>query len=42
VVRNGFTRDLADFLVTDLENVFTYLERLESPLPSEPGEHFHH
>ncbi len=42
VVRNGFTRDLADFLVTDLENVVTYLERLESPLPPEPGEHFHH
>ncbi len=42
VVRNGFTRDLADFLITDLEAVVAYLERLEGALPAEPGEGFHH
>ena len=42
VVRNGFTRDLADFLVADLERVVAYLERCESPLPAEAGESFRH
>src|SRR4051812_23860847 len=42
VVRNGFTRDLADFLVADLTTVVEYLDRLEGPLPAEPGETFHH
>jgi glutamate decarboxylase len=42
VVRNGFTRDLADFLITDLKRVIAYLDRLESALPAEPGEAFHH
>jgi glutamate decarboxylase len=42
VVRNGFTRDLADFLVTDLERVVEYLDQLQAPLPEQPGEGFHH
>jgi glutamate decarboxylase len=42
VVKNGFTRDLADFLVDDLETVVTYLTRVKGSLPAEPGESFHH
>jgi len=42
VVKNGFTQDLADFLVSDLETVVTYLTRVEGSLPAEPGESFHH
>jgi glutamate decarboxylase len=42
VVKNGFTQDLADFLVSDLETVVTYLTRVEGSLPDEPGESFHH
>jgi glutamate decarboxylase len=42
VVKNGFTRDLADFLLADLKSVLQYLDGLESPLPIEAGEGFHH
>jgi glutamate decarboxylase len=42
VVKNGFTRDLGHFLIEDLQNVVAYLERLDGPLPAEPGEGFHH
>jgi glutamate decarboxylase len=42
VVKNGFTHDLADFLIDDLRWVVDYLERVEGSLPAEPGESFHH
>jgi len=42
VVKNGFTQDLADFLISDLETVVAYLTRVEGSLPAEPGEAFHH
>ena len=42
MVRNGFTHDLADFLIADLETVVTYLNRVKGSLPEEPGESFHH
>jgi glutamate decarboxylase len=42
VVKNGFTRDLADFLVDDLATSVEYLKRVEGSLPAEPGEGFHH
>ena len=42
VVKNGFTQDLADFLISDLETVVKYLERVDGSLPAEPGESFHH
>jgi glutamate decarboxylase len=42
VVKNGFTMDLAGFLLDDLRNAVAYLGRLTSPLPAEPGEGFHH
>ena len=42
VVRNGFSRDLAELLLTDLEAVVDYLGRLSAPLPEELGEGFHH
>jgi glutamate decarboxylase len=42
VVKNGFTKDLADFLISDLETVVEYLTRVEGSLPAEPGESFHH
>jgi glutamate decarboxylase len=45
VVKNGFTRDLADLLVTDLERGMRFLNRLQSRLPlveGETGETFHH
>jgi glutamate decarboxylase len=45
VVKNGFTRDLADLLVTDLERGMRFLDRLESRLPlveGETGATFHH
>jgi glutamate decarboxylase len=42
VVKNGFTRDLADFLLDDLGRAVDYLQRLDGPLPAEPGEVFHH
>jgi glutamate decarboxylase len=44
VVKNGFTHDLADFLVTDLKGVVEFLEKLDHPLPDDPGAQggFHH
>jgi glutamate decarboxylase len=45
VVKNGFTRDLADLLIADLERVLRFLDRLESRLPLVEGENlqtFHH
>ena len=33
VVRNGFSRDLADLLVADLQRHVAYLDTLQSPLP---------
>jgi glutamate decarboxylase len=35
VVRNGFSRDLADLLVADLKRHVAYFERLTSPLPGD-------
>jgi glutamate decarboxylase len=43
VVRNGFSRDLADLLVTDLRRHVDYLSRLTEPLPRDESENgFHH
>jgi glutamate decarboxylase len=42
VVKNGFTLDLADFLLDDLAHTVSYLERVKGSLPAEPGESFHH
>ena len=41
-MKNGFTYDLAEFLIADLKRVIEYLNRLEGSLPAEPGEGFHH
>jgi glutamate decarboxylase len=42
VVRNGFTMDLAGFLLDDLRAAVAYLGRLTAPLPELPEETFHH
>ena len=42
VVKNGFTQDLADFLIDDLKRAVAYLDKLEAPLPPVEGEPFHH
>lgn len=42
VVRNGFSRDLADALLADLRAVLQRLQRLTAPLPPEGGDAFHH
>jgi glutamate decarboxylase len=44
VVRNGFGRDLADLLLSDLARVTAYLTGLQGPLPPDPthAESFHH
>jgi glutamate decarboxylase len=42
VVKNGFTQDLAEFLIHDLDTVVKYLTRVQGSLPDEPGESFHH
>jgi len=43
VVRNGFDRDLADLLITDIGGAADYLSRLDAPLPPDPSPHnFHH
>ena len=43
VVKNGFSRDLADLLVADLQRHVAYLEQLKTPLPaSGAGSGFHH
>ena len=35
VVRNGFTHDLADFLIADLKRHIAYFDQLKSPLPGD-------
>lgn len=43
VVRNGFSRDLADLLLEDLRRDLEHLGRLQHPLPPVPGrDRFHH
>jgi glutamate decarboxylase len=42
VVRNGFSHDLADLLVSDLRRHVAYLEQLAAPLPPSGGEGFRH
>jgi len=42
VVRNGFSRDLGDLLVADLERHVAYLDQLSSPLPKTASSGFHH
>jgi glutamate decarboxylase len=43
VVRNGFSRDLADLLLTDLRRELDQLARLQHPLPQHAGrDPFHH
>jgi glutamate decarboxylase len=42
VVRNGFSRDLADLLVADLRRHVEYLEALPVPLPQQEHHGFHH
>jgi glutamate decarboxylase len=39
VVRNGFSRDLADLLVADLQRHTTYFDQLTSPLPDTGDRH---
>ena len=34
VVRQGMSRDMADMLITDIQNAVTELEKLEFPTPS--------
>ena len=42
VVRNGFSHDLADLLVGDLQRHVAYLEKLPMPLPPSGREGFRH
>jgi glutamate decarboxylase len=43
VVRNGFSRDLADLLVSDLRREVHQLEKVTAPLPQHEGRtKFHH
>ena len=43
VVKNGFSRDLADLLIADLRRHIAFLEKLPAPLPGREGaEGFHH
>jgi len=42
VVRNGFSRDLADLLLTDLERELRTLDQLPVALPRHEGDRFHH
>ncbi len=42
VVRNGFSRDLADLLVSDLQRHTDYFDKLTSPLPDAGGKSFSH
>ena len=42
VVRNGFTRDLGELLLVDLERAVTYLDRLDDPLPPLASQSFSH
>jgi glutamate decarboxylase len=38
VVRNGFSKDMADMLLADLDRTVAFLSQLKEPLPSEAGE----
>ena len=42
VVRNGFSRDLADLLVADLQRHTAYFDKLTAPLPDAAGASFSH
>jgi glutamate decarboxylase len=42
VVRNGFTLDLGEVLLIDLERAVRYLDRLKDPLPPLGGQSFSH
>jgi glutamate decarboxylase len=42
VVRNGFSRDLADLLMSDLQRHTAYFDKLTSPLPDAVGTSFSH
>jgi glutamate decarboxylase len=42
VVRNGFSRDLADLFVSDLAKLIPQLERQQAPIVSEEATSFHH
>jgi glutamate decarboxylase len=42
VVRNGFSRDMADALLSDLREVVHHLGRLHADLPAPETESFHH
>jgi glutamate decarboxylase len=42
VVKAGFDRDLARFLIDDLKGVVEYLSQMKQPMPPQPGEAFHH
>ena len=44
VIRAGFTRDMADLLIQDVQNAVEWFEKLESPMPDPNREHqpFHH
>ncbi|HEX6312298.1 MAG TPA: glutamate decarboxylase [Acidimicrobiia bacterium] len=42
VVRNGFSRDLADLLVADIHRHLGYLDELTVPLPTPKHSGFHH
>jgi glutamate decarboxylase len=42
VVRNGFSRDLADLLVADLQRHTDYFDQLTSPLPDVTARSFSH
>jgi len=42
VVRNGFSRDMADLLLADLERATQYLSRLTAPLPERDAASFAH
>jgi hypothetical protein len=44
VVRNGFSFDLADLFLADLERVVEWFERLSAPMPQEDtgASGFHH
>ena len=44
VIRAGFTRDMADLLLRDLQNAVDWFQQLSSPMPDPNPEHrpFHH
>jgi len=42
VVRNGFSRDLADLLISDLQRHVKVLDQLAAPLPRTASDGFHH